>query len=271
MASPLPNITYPPVASGAAERLLWNYPGVAIEFTHSHKSTATTKINNGNVAPHHGFGHIAFNTDNLDQCKQHLKEKNVQFEDDVAFDPDGYYIKLCEVDSVPKNQFNLSQTMLRIKDPTKSLDFYVNKVGMKKVAESHDEEQRHSVYYLSSHVDDQSAKDWKESFHPCLKLTHFWDTEQSNKYHNGNTDPKGFGHIGFLVDNLDEMVPFWQQHHVTFHKVENQGFAFDPDGYWVEFIQRGTSFDTSADKTEKSKRLSVDKLWDKAKEIGWIS
>jgi len=39
-----------------------------------------------------------------------------------------------------------------------------------------------------------------------LELTHNWGTESDPefKHHSGNEDPRGFGHIGFLTDNLEE-------------------------------------------------------------------
>lgn len=43
-----------------------------------------------------------------------------------AYDPDGYYIELvrrCEEAGHPE-QYNLGQTMLRVKNIDKSLDFY---------------------------------------------------------------------------------------------------------------------------------------------------
>jgi lactoylglutathione lyase len=68
-------------------------------------------------------------------------------------------------------------------------------------------------------------------------------------YHNGNDQTKGelrgFGHIGFLVDDLDSACQYLEDQGVSFKKKPQEGtmrglaFAYDPDGYWVEIIQKG--------------------------------
>ena len=90
----------------------------------------------------------------------------------------------------------------------------------------------------------------KESFHPFLELTHNWNTENDEnfEYHSGNEEPKGFGHIGFLTDDLNKTCADLKEQTVAFRKLPNEGtmrgiaFAMDPDGYWVELIQRGCEF-----------------------------
>ena len=48
-----------------------------------------------------------------------------------ALDPDGYWIEVIKRrDTSPiTNKYTFAQTMFRIKDPKKSLDFYCNKLG----------------------------------------------------------------------------------------------------------------------------------------------
>lgn len=62
----------------------------------------------------------------------------------------------------------------------------------------------------------------------------------------GNVDPgRGFGHVGFLVDDLDAYCGQLEADGVRFKKRPSEGrmrgiaFALDPDGYWIELIQRG--------------------------------
>ena len=49
-----------------------------------------------------------------------------------VLDPDGYWIEVIKraADSPITNKFTFAQTMLRVKDPEKSLDFYCGKLGM---------------------------------------------------------------------------------------------------------------------------------------------
>ena len=69
----------------------------------------------------------------------------------IAFakDPDGYWIELCNrsKNAEIKEKFNLSQTMIRVKDPQKSLAFYRDLLGMKLVMKKiHDS---FTVYFLT--------------------------------------------------------------------------------------------------------------------------
>ena len=49
---------------------------------------------------------------------------------------------------------------------------------------------------------------------------------------------RGFGHIGFLVDNLDESCDYLEANNVLFKKKPSEGgmrglaFVYDPDNYW---------------------------------------
>lgn len=83
-----------------------------------------------------GFGHIAFNTDDVYAACDKLEKVGVTFKKKpdegrmkglaFAYDPDGYWVEIVKRSEAGKiaNYFNFSQTMLRIKDPTKSIQFY---------------------------------------------------------------------------------------------------------------------------------------------------
>ena len=122
-------------------------------------------------------------------------------------DPDGYWVELVARGTPGKilNTCNFSQTMLRVKDPQKSLEFY-KKLGMRLLVEKHFDD--FSLYFMgSSFVEDPATAtpNPKEMFQPCLELTHNHGTESKEdfKHYCGNEDDrKGFGHIGFLVDNV---------------------------------------------------------------------
>ena len=79
-----------------------------------------------------------------------------------------------------------------------------------------------------------------------LELTHNHGTESDPdfKHHNGNSDPRGFGHIGFIVDDVDSFCDKLIADGVRFQKkptdgmMRNIAFALDPDNYWVEILPR---------------------------------
>ena len=123
--------------------------------------------------------------------------------------------------AVFKNEYNFSQTMLRIKDPQKSLEFY-KKLGMKVKVERHFDD--FSLYFLAS-LNSDDETDVKDLFQPVLELTHNHGTEKQDdfKHYNGNEDGRqGFGHIGFLVDDVYKACD----------AIRDMGYGFrkEPDG-----------------------------------------
>ncbi|KAF4661307.1 hypothetical protein FOL47_006756 [Perkinsus chesapeaki] len=197
------------------------------------------------------------------------KMRNVAF----ATDPDGYWIEILArtKGGAALHGTSLSQTMLRVVDAEKSLKFYVDQLGMQIVRCS--DHGDFSLYFLATLTPEQKArapppqseeaKDFVSSlWQPVIELTHNQDPPAGgrqvslrptviipfSRYHNGNTAPKGFGHTAFLVDDLDEFCGDLNSQGVPFHKKPNEGgmrniaFVLDPDGYWVELIQRGLSF-----------------------------
>ena len=91
--------------------------------------------------------------------------------------------------------------MLRVKDPQKSIEFY-KKLGMKVLIQRDFSD--FSLFFLASSNVDESV-DYKHQFNPVLELTHNHGTEKDDefKHFNGNEEGRqGFGHIGFLVDDV---------------------------------------------------------------------
>jgi lactoylglutathione lyase len=86
---------------------------------------------------------------------------------------------------------------------------------------------------------------WTFSQPGVLELTHNWGTEAdaSFKYHDGNAQPQGFGHICFSVPDLDAAIAWFDRNGVSYVKRPEQGkmkdvaFIRDPDGYWIEIVE----------------------------------
>jgi len=249
--------------SSENEEFLWTYPGTLIELTHNHGSENDDnfKVNNGNVEPHRGFGHIAFNTDDVDEACDKLEKSGAKFQKKpnegrmkglaFALDPDGYWIEIVKRGPGTgfKTYYNLSQTMIRVKDPAKSLLFYKDVMGMTLVGEKHFSD--FSLSFLATipkGVNPPVFNEYNLLWSQVLELTHNHGTESnpSFSYHNGNDEPKGFGHLAFLVDDLNAACTDLENLGYKFKKKPNEGaikgiaFVFDPDNYWVELIQRGT-------------------------------
>jgi len=103
-------------------------------------------------------------------------------------------------------KYRLNHTMLRVKDPVKSVDFYTRVMGMK----------------LLRKIDFPAAK--------------------FSLYHHGNSEPRGFGHIAFRVPDVHKACERFEKMGVVFQKKPSEGkmsniaFIKDPDGYWVEIV-----------------------------------
>lgn len=259
-----------------AHEYVWNARNgrAFLELTHNHGTekedfpkTLTDHAgrpqvyHNGNSAPR-GFGHIAFNTLDVYAVSAKLESNGVKFKKrpdegrmkGLAFclDPDGYWVEIVRRSEEASftNEFNLSQTMLRIDDPTQSLPFYRDLWGMD-IFSGRDFSDFSLFFLATGGVEDIKRSSIK--FDPCLELTwnHGTESEEGPSYHDGNAttykgeaSPRGFGHIGFLVDDLNKTCELLEKAGVTFVKKPNEGsmktlaFVKDPSGWWIEVIQR---------------------------------
>lgn len=148
--------------------------------------------------------------------------------------------------------FVFNHSMLRVKDPRVALDFYTRVLGMRVLRKLDFPEMKFSLYFLHQSTDSGDVPDdmgertaWTFSQRGVLELTHNWGTENDPefKYHDGNAQPQGFGHICFSVPDLDAAVAWFDKNNVTFVKRADQGkmkdvaFIKDPDGYWIEILE----------------------------------
>ena len=154
-------------------------------------------------------------------------------------------------------EFIFNQTMLRIKDPAKSLQFYVNVLGMTLVKRLDFPEMKFTLYFLGYLRDtDQpipsdavKRSEYAFSQKAMLELTHNYGTESDDafSYHDGNAEPRGFGHIGITVPDVYAACKEFENNGIEFVKNPDDGnmkglaFIKDPDGYWIEILSATTS------------------------------
>lgn len=284
------------------EKYLWSMKNATLELTHNHGSEDDEKCVfwNGNTGADasgdlyaeepkfRGFGHVAFNTDDVDKACEELEANGVKFHKKpnegrmkglaFALDPDGYWLEIVKrkagVFDPEAEKFNLSQTMLRVKDGPKTVKFYTEVLGMRLLRQLDFPQWKFSLYFLATLSDEELKEAFaqlpeeerkehgtaldplkpssitKVIWQPCLELTwnHGTENDDTMQVHDGNAQPQGFGHIGFLVDDLANTCEEMEKMGVQFKKKPSDGnmktlaFAYDPDKYWVELIERGTRF-----------------------------
>eukprot|EP00539_Tryblionella_compressa_P001126 CAMPEP_0178751402 /NCGR_PEP_ID=MMETSP0744-20121128/10510_1 /TAXON_ID=913974 /ORGANISM="Nitzschia punctata, Strain CCMP561" /LENGTH=283 /DNA_ID=CAMNT_0020405051 /DNA_START=1514 /DNA_END=2365 /DNA_ORIENTATION=+ len=241
-----------------AHEYLWTMEGVALELFHNHGTESDANFQGYHVGNQEkdGFGHIAVNCDDVYAMAEKLEDAGCSFKKKpnegrmkglaFVYDPDGYWVEIVRrgENSKISNEFNFSQTMLRVKDPKKSLEFY-QKLGMKILTQRHFSD--FSLYFLGSSNVDETI-DFKDQFHPVLELTHNHGTENDPdfKHFTGNEEGRqGFGNIGFLVDDVYAACDEIRKLGYGFRKEPDDGSmkglatAYDPDGYSVQLMKRG--------------------------------
>ena len=147
--------------------------------------------------------------------------------------------------------FVFNHTMLRVKDATASLDFYTRVLGYRLLDKRDFAEAAFSLYFLALlpaetvvPEDDAERRLWMAGLPGVLELTHNHGTETQNGavYHDGNSDPRGFGHFCVSVPDIQSACARFDALQVPYQKRLEEGrmkhlaFIKDPDGYWVEII-----------------------------------
>ncbi|KAI0009224.1 lactoylglutathione lyase [Xylariaceae sp. FL0662B] len=239
-----------------------------IELTHNYGTEADPnyKINNGNAEPHRGFGHICISVDHIQAACKRIEDAGYRFQKKLtdgrmkhiafALDPDGYWVEIIrqEQDDDPGEQgvetdpqtYRMNHTMIRVKDAVKSLKFYQEVLGMSLFRTVEQPAGGFNLYFLGC----QPLKGSPGNRHTghlegLLELTWNYGTEKDEnfKYHDGNAEPQGFGHICISVDDLDDACARFESLNVNWKKrltdgrMKNVAFLLDPDGYWVEIVQ----------------------------------
>lgn len=163
---------------------------------------------------------------------------------------------LCTAPDRETSEYFLNHTMLRVKDPQASLDFYTRVLGMRLLRRLDFSELTFTLYFLGF-IDEPTAQtvpkddpDARTSWtfgHKggLLEFTHNWGSENDPDvdYHNGNDSPQGYGHICVTVPDVYGACERFEMLDVPFVKKPDTGklkgiaFIQDPDGYWIEIVQ----------------------------------
>ncbi len=123
-------------------------------------------------------------------------------------------------------------TMLRVGDLERSIAFYTDVLGMRLLRRQDYPEGRFTLAFLGYQDETEGA---------VLELTHNWDVD---RYDLG----AGYGHVAIEVDDAAGACELVKQRggRVTReagpmkHGTTAIAFVEDPDGYKIEFIQKGT-------------------------------
>ena len=147
------------------------------------------------------------------------------------------------------SDFVFNQTMLRIKDPAASVPFYRDVLGMTLLDQFDFPDMGFSLYFMGYPAepvpeDVQERARWIFDQPALLELTHNHGTESDAdfQHHNGNEEPRGFGHIGLSVPDVYAACERFETMGVEFVKRPDDGnmkglaFIRDPDGYWIEIL-----------------------------------
>ena len=189
----------------------------------------------------------------------------MSIDDSKKFDPSSFLN--CEKPPETKD-FVMQQTMMRVKDPKVSLEFYCNILGMQLIHYLDFPQWNFTVYFVGyvdkANIPASSKERWEYCLKTpgCIELTHNYgsESEDGKIYNTGNADTTGtsdgkpvkggFGHIGITVTDVYAACQRFKDMGVEIKKSPNSGgmkglaFVKDPDGYLVEVLPQFDPFPT---------------------------
>ncbi|KAI4273448.1 MAG: hypothetical protein L6R38_006340 [Xanthoria sp. 2 TBL-2021] len=236
-----------------------------LELTHNYgtENDPNYKPASGNSDPGRGFGHLCITVDNIQAACQRIEDAGYKFQKKLsdgrmrhvafALDPDDYWVEIISNNKVEDTEgiketdpstYRFNHTMIRVKDHTKSLQFYQDTLGMSLLRTSESPSSGFNLYFLG-YVPGANNDVNTKTLEGVLELTWNCGTEKDEnfKYHSGNSEPQGFGHLAITVDDLDAACQRFEQKGVSWKKrltdgrMKNVAFVLDPDGYWIEVVQ----------------------------------
>lgn len=240
-----------------------------LELTHNYgtENDDNFKVANGNSEPGKGFGHICISVDNIQAACQRIEDAGYSFQKKLtdgrmhniafALDPDGYWVEIISFNPVDQTEnvketdpstYRFNHSMIRVKDPEISLKFYQDVMGMSLLRTSENESSKFNLYFLGYPSGQVASSDVANGVNPqasregILELTWNYGTEKDEnfKYHNGNDEPQGFGHVCISVDDIEAACARFEEKGVNWKKRMTDGrmkdiaFVLDPDNYWIE-------------------------------------
>ncbi|GGF09287.1 lactoylglutathione lyase [Aliidongia dinghuensis] len=116
-------------------------------------------------------------------------------------------------------------TMVRVSNLEDSLNFYCNKLGLKEIRRTTNEQGRYTLVFLSAPGDESAM----------VELTYNWDPE-------AYTGGRNFGHLAYAVDDIYATCKHLQDNGVTINRPPRDGrmaFVRSPDGISIELLQAG--------------------------------
>ena len=118
-------------------------------------------------------------------------------------------------------------TMVRVSDLDRSLDFYVNKLGLEELRRMDSPQGRFTLIFLAAPGDSAAQ----------VELTYNWDPEAYGEGRN-------FGHIAYEVDDIYEACRRLMDAGVTINRPPRDGrmaFVRSPDNISIELLQKGAA------------------------------
>jgi lactoylglutathione lyase len=116
-------------------------------------------------------------------------------------------------------------TMVRVSDVDKSLDFYVNALGLTEIRRMDSSQGRFTLIFLAAPGDEDAQ----------IELTYNWDPEP---YDEG----RHFGHLAYQVDDIYAACEKLMKNGVIINRPPRDGYmAFirSPDNVSIELLQKG--------------------------------
>lgn len=129
------------------------------------------------------------------------------------------------LDKEARDQMRYLHTMVRVSDLDKTLDFYVDKLGLKQIRRYDNNEARFSLIFLAPPGQEEAQ----------VELTWNWDEK-------GYEGGRNFGHLAYAVDDIYETCARLVEKGVTINRPPRDGYmAFirSPDGISIELLQDG--------------------------------